>query len=372
VLKSEPPESKYYVLTSLGKGQLRLLLEQVERNELKANQPKMKARTANVWNRTYIGKGCHRDPDTVAKILKAVDPGAKPGGLGDRVREDVMLALFRWLYARTGRDLAGKYGEGITDDLLREQKYWEPPKQKVVEGRTPKETAELLRCLDASSQRDGFELALAEAIGGQKHFAVGVAVPCVWSQRWLIDCLINTPKYLENLRSVKIQLSEKCFEMADVKQEVLEGLNCRDEDHLLKKLQNGNRPLIISLYDFGQTSAVKPKDVVSDFWVPLQKKLEQRKVSSQIILLMADYNLASEAMEGVTLLPALSSISETDLRMWMVRTMGNSHCVSTFLKDGFPPKDWLWDEPRTILNRVCKDFLGLKGLVDLHTTWRLS
>jgi hypothetical protein len=365
VLKSEPPESKYYVLTSLGKGQLRLLLEQVERNELKANQPKMKARTANVWNRTYIGKGCHRDPDTVAKILKAVDPGAKPGGLGDRVREDVMLALFRWLYERTGRDLAGKYGEGITDDLLRKQKYWAKFDLKPNGRMTTRETAELLRELDASAQRKEFKQAIAQR---SANLVVGVSVPCVGSQRWLIDCLINTPKYLEKRHWLKIQVSEHPVRFDPVNLiEALSGtLKCKSEEALWQKLKRANRPLIISLYDFGQTSEVTPEDVVREFWVPLQKKMEQRKVSSQIILLMADHNLASGS--GVDLTP-LSSISQDDVKGWMFDKMDRDR-VDTWLARS---SSWQWDQPGRVLDRVCNELLGLgNGIVDLYKTWEGS
>jgi hypothetical protein len=332
-----------------------------------------------VWSRSSVCSKCNLTEESVAKVLQSIDP-ANPFDVKSYLKEDaiispqhppvqesVMLALFKGLYKATGIALDGKSGDRITDDLLGKQGYWAEFQLDEDARRTLKETADLLRCLDASVQRREFNL----AIGERKDFIAGVATPCVWSQQWLIDCLINTPEYLKNLLSVKIQV-EGCFEMEDLTKAIMEGLHCKSEDDLWRKLREANRPLIISLYNFGRSSAVTPQEVVQGFWVPLQEKLNDRKASSQIILLMADYNLSGESMEGVKPLTSLSSISEDDVKEWMVRKMGNSHCVNTFLTEGFPPKEWRWGEPGTILNRVCQDLLGLKGLMDLHTTWRRS
>jgi hypothetical protein len=363
-----------YVLNSDGRRELKRLVKKV------CGKPR-RSKGALIWNRTTVHNRlkCQLREEAIEKILKAIDPGEsydsdcyleECDGLSPNhppVQESSLISLFKGLYRATGFGLEGRYGENITDEFLTRQKLWEPSKQKVVEGRTLKETAELLRCLDASAQRGKFELALAEAIGGQRNFVAGVAVPCVWSQRWLIDCLINTPRCLENLLSVKIQVSEICFEMADVEQAVLDGLKCQSEDDLLRKLQRTNRPLIIALYNFGPSEAVTPQEVVQKFWEPLQRKLGDRKASSQIILLMVDYNLSSESIEGVKSLPSLSSISEDDVKVWMVSKMGRIPSVNEF-----SPDKWRWGEPATILTRVCQDLLGLKGLIDLEKMWRLS
>jgi hypothetical protein len=377
-----------YVLNSDGRRELKHLVKKVCKKPRRSEE-------SWIWSRSDVGRKCSLSRGSVEKVLQAVDPGKsydsefyleECGGLSPKhppVEEDIMIALFEGLYLSMGKSLAEHFGESLEsfrgkadeekkylrkliDSCLGRQVYWTEFKPEPDGRRTPKQTAELLRWLDAAAQREEFRLAIA----GQLPLVVGVSVPCVGSQRWLIDCLINTPKYLEKRHWLKIQVSEHPvrFDPTNLIGALCGKLNCKSEEVLWQKLKQANRPLIISLYDFGQASDVTPEDVVREFWVPLREKLEQQKVSSQIILLMADYNLASDSL--VESLTPLSSISQDDVKGWMIDKLDDRDRVDRLLASDF---SWRWGQPGHVLNRVCKDLLGLgNGMVDLYKTWECS
>lgn len=360
-----------YQLNLKGKRELKRLLEA-------AKCSKRRSQGQEIWNRSWLETKTKLTRDTVEKIVKAIDPSARPSAQGFPVQQRSLVQLFQKL--------------GATQPKIEECSFWEEVENTSDSiAKRPEQMAKLLRTLDYAEQQPVFDQSLRDSSGAAAFL---IPTPCVRTQRWVIDRLAYSINNVDRALRTPLINVEKHPIRADgvnaiwcelAKKLKIVGGNQSNREAVLRKLcqTTQSRPVIIALYNFGEED-LTPQDVIEDFWLPLLEELStsaRRSARSRIVMLIADRNLPSCDADSVTMLPQLNAIAQSDVEEWLQRSNDvypwcrdefGQGWVDKLIQNEISGGEWKWDKPGKVLDQLCFSFGLGNGVTDLQRKWEWS
>jgi hypothetical protein len=357
-----------YRLTYKGKVDLRQLLYDVR-------CPRRISCGKEIWSRSKINLWTQLDQDSIRKVVKAVDDLSCPDSQNLPVHERTLIQIFQRLYQ--------KLGQSKSEEDLRSCGFWKEDLQDRANNlsidKRPEKLARLLTTLDYVTQSRQFMTRIGQDC---TPLACFMPTPCPSTQKWAIHCLAQQiPNYTQAIRIPLIDVSGHPMRFGNIdllRDEIAKKLKV-DSQNISRSLSQNilNRPLIIALYNFGENSDISPQDVIEKFWIPLLTEIPRRTPNSRIILLMADVDrsfVGTSECHGAIKLPILNMITQLNVEDWLMSENVRDWWVPEFGRTwrsnlNVQFRNWIWDNPSRILDRLCHAFELENGVQSLHKKW---
>jgi inactive STAND len=329
------------------------------------------------WDRSWLERNTGLTTESVRKIVQAVDPWldeesqfTNTSRLTIPVEERTLVKLFIELYRLTGVTRS--------ESEIQKSRLWEE-NENIQTSSHPDELVVLLEDLDYVNQSNVFTNRISQ---NYAPMAFLIPAPCISTQKWVIHRLAQ--KVNNNERAIRIAIANvesHPIGLGDIDRiwtVIGERLKVQGKD-VIKHLSQAtvNKPLIISLYNFGEDPILTPQHVIDEFWMPLVRQIPNRTARTRIVLLIADRYVPINDSDHVLSLPPLDEITQIQVEDWLGSTAVSKWCTGEWgahwtrnlIDRGFPAREWPWDKPGQILNRLCVEFEMENGLQNLQKKW---